>query len=144
MWTKRPRGQLAKCATAQALRAAFPEIAAAYTQEELEGKTLNDIDDGIDPLNQPRNFGLSSARAKVIRACAGEAIQAFNEDRSFDAWGAVCDITDDDEKSALWSILKPHSALRAAIKKHAEEQRIRDEAIAAMAKPVVQDATEKT
>lgn len=40
MWFKRPRGQLAKCATAQALRAAFPEFAAPPTAEEMDGKEL--------------------------------------------------------------------------------------------------------
>jgi phage recombination protein Bet len=40
MWTKRPRGQIAKCAQAQALRMAFPEIASQSTAEEMEGKTI--------------------------------------------------------------------------------------------------------
>lgn len=39
MWSKRTRGQLAKCAQAAALRLAFPE-AADYTAEEMEGKEL--------------------------------------------------------------------------------------------------------
>lgn len=38
MWSKRPRGQIAKCAQAQALRLAFPELGAQPTAEEMEGK----------------------------------------------------------------------------------------------------------
>jgi len=41
MWSKRVRGQLAKCAQAQALRMAFPEaVGAAPTAEEMEGKEI--------------------------------------------------------------------------------------------------------
>lgn len=43
MWMKRKRGQLAKCAEAEALRAAFPEeIGGEYAAEEMSGQTIND------------------------------------------------------------------------------------------------------
>lgn len=42
MWMKRPRGQIAKCAAAQALRLAFPEMGAQPTAEEMEGKALDE------------------------------------------------------------------------------------------------------
>lgn len=45
MWRKRPFGQIAKCAEAQALRKAFPgETGSQPTAEEMEGKTT--FDDG--------------------------------------------------------------------------------------------------
>jgi len=40
MWSKRPYGQIAKCAQAQALRMAFPEIASQPTADEMEGKSM--------------------------------------------------------------------------------------------------------
>lgn len=41
MWQKRPYGQIAKCAEAQALRKAFPEVGSQPTADEMEGKTLD-------------------------------------------------------------------------------------------------------
>lgn len=48
MWTKRPYGQIAKCAEAQALRKAFPEIGSEPTADEMAGKSLHDDDNVID------------------------------------------------------------------------------------------------
>lgn len=41
MWKKRARGQLAKCAEAQALRKAFPDLGSQPTAEEMEGKIID-------------------------------------------------------------------------------------------------------
>jgi phage recombination protein Bet len=42
MWEKRAYGQLAKCAEAQALRKAFPDVVGnEYTKEEMEGKNYH-------------------------------------------------------------------------------------------------------
>lgn len=129
MWMKRPRGQIAKCAAAQALRSAFPEIAAQYTAEEMEGKDLHHEEP--DVLDQPKNFGLSPARYKIVRKTAGEALQLFNEDDEMGAYGVANAITEEEERLALWSILKPHSALRTALKRLGEEERKREEALKA-------------
>lgn len=42
MWIKRPYGQIAKCAEAQALRKAFPEFGSQPTNDEMEGKALDE------------------------------------------------------------------------------------------------------
>lgn len=67
MWTKRPRGQLGKCAAAQALRIAFPELGAQTTAEEMEGKTLN-----ADDLPPPQISAelLQEAQAAVAKGTA--------------------------------------------------------------------------
>jgi len=44
MWKKRPFAQLAKCAEAQALRKAWPEIGSEPTMDEMEGKSF-DVND---------------------------------------------------------------------------------------------------
>lgn len=44
MWKKRPYGQIAKCAEAQALRKGWPEIGQQPTAEEMEGKNLDMAD----------------------------------------------------------------------------------------------------
>lgn len=49
MWLKRPYGQIAKCAEAQALRKAFPEFGSAPTAEEMEGKELFEQPRDITP-----------------------------------------------------------------------------------------------
>ena len=56
MWLRRPYGQIAKCAEAQALRKAFPELGASPTADEMEGKELEPITVVLEtarPVPQP-------------------------------------------------------------------------------------------
>lgn len=51
MWRKRPHGQIAKCAEAQALRKAWPEFLSGPTAEEMEGKVLEVEERDITPTD---------------------------------------------------------------------------------------------
>lgn len=87
MWKKRPRGQLGKCAQAQALRLAFPEmVSAAPTADEMEGKSLEGADDnGIKDINprqsQQRVTPQSLAAAKAAEAPTGPSPELLDKIR---------------------------------------------------------------
>jgi hypothetical protein len=74
--------------------------------------------------------------SKVIRAAAGAAIRAFDEGNEWAAYeevaGCLSKFAPDDQSSvllAMGSIFKPHSALRASLKKHMEAERERQRAL---------------
>jgi len=52
MWKRRAFAQLAKCAEAQALRKAFPEVGSAPTADEMEGKSFEDGARDASPQQQ--------------------------------------------------------------------------------------------
>jgi phage recombination protein Bet len=77
MWKKRPRGQLAKCAQAQALRMAFPEMTgSAPTADEMEGKAMESNEVDITPPKQEQ--------PKLLAACTAEKFDANKE-----AWKTI-------------------------------------------------------
>lgn len=74
MWTKRPYGQIAKCAEAQALRKAFPEIASQPTADEMEGKQLHPED-----TPQPAAPQVPEALLAEARAAADKGVSAYSD-----------------------------------------------------------------
>ena len=76
MWSRRVRGQIAKCAEAQALRRAFPELCSAMTAEEMEGKAMSDEQ---QPAPAPRHMGdlqrvdVPAEAPEALRVAAEEA-----------------------------------------------------------------------
>jgi len=119
MWSKRPYGQIAKCAEAQALRKAFPEIGSEPTADEMEGKVLN-ADEPIrhsPTRNAEEVSSISKGREEELRNACDMAIAMFNEGNEVAAYEQVSGIDDGDEKMFVWNYLKPNSALRSAIKR---------------------------
>ena len=72
MWFKRPYGQIAKCAEAQALRKAFPEVGAQPTAEEMEGKETFERD--ITPEESTLEYIADIAQAESM----GDLHRAFS------------------------------------------------------------------
>ncbi len=71
MWAKRPRGQIAKCASAQALRIAFPELGAMPTADEMEGKNIDADEIDVTPIKK--------AEPKQIPILASEKFDSNKE-----------------------------------------------------------------
>lgn len=101
-----------------------------YTLKAICGLAEQDDDDDgghrardDSPLGEKGGFGLSPARYKAIREVAGATLQLFNENDEIGAYGEAQCIEDNEEKVVLWKILKPHSALRTALKRLADEER---------------------
>jgi hypothetical protein len=87
MWARRPRGQLAKVAEANALRIAFPEEAGAeYTAEEMEGqaatgRSLESIDGEFETDLEDLNKRLGHKPAAETRQAPPPAAKLNGERR---------------------------------------------------------------
>jgi phage recombination protein Bet len=78
MWKKRPYAQLAKCAKAQALREAFPEVGAQPTAEEMEGKEI-EVFDTPAPVR--------SNEPEAPKSLPHYSDESFN--KNFDTWAEM-------------------------------------------------------
>lgn len=106
MWTKRPRGQIAKCAQAQALRLAFPELGAQATAEEMEGKQFHD--EAEMPINSELQALITEAQATTTDA---DALKFWN-----------------DNKAKLAKDVKSYDKFKDAVAAHRVDLKAKDEA----------------
>ena len=108
MWSRRVRGQIAKCAEAQALRRAFPELCSALTAEEMEGKAIGD---DPAPAQAPRHMGdikrvdTPAEPSAELRSMAEKAsrlgVAAYGA-----FWGSTCTRADRQALAGLHADLK--------------------------------------
>ena len=96
MWARRPRGQIAKCAEAQALRKAFPELGSMPTADEMEGRAMQPED-----VPAPKHMG-NVEQVKPTTPAPSEDLVNAAQDASlqgvaaYAAWFAT--ITKDERK----------------------------------------------
>lgn len=113
MWSKRPYGQLAKCAEAQALRMAFPEhVGGQPTYEEMDGKTLDGVCHTVEvpaQLNVVSAVLITPEQAEVLKTKVKEAGASMKEiceplgigklsDLNESQWSELCRKLDKDIK----------------------------------------------
>lgn len=63
-------------------------------------------------------------REKIIRDAADMALEKFKGGDEVAAYEAISGITDNEEKMYLWNYIKPHSALRSAIKRLSQADKV--------------------
>lgn len=83
MWERRTVGQLVKCAEAQALRKGFPEVGSQPTAEELEGKTIIEVEQhDAEPrvIDLPRRLSDATAEQEAARAAVTPAAATVPEE----------------------------------------------------------------
>lgn len=106
MWARRPYAQLAKCATAQALRSAFPELIGAHpTAEEMEGREYEDGMEVVKPEPGTISY-LPREKQEVIIATATEIKALMKNEQETDAYALWQNSKfDADETAAFWKLL---------------------------------------
>jgi len=90
MWCKRSYGQLAKCAEAQALRKAFPDVVGnEYTKEEMEGKNFHHED--VAPAKTNRTFDQPAEPKKETVSAAPVEPHEIGKDLMDISWAGTVD-----------------------------------------------------
>lgn len=104
MWSKRKRGQLAKCAEAGALRKAFPEeVGNEYTVEEMHGKVLNvGGNEEVDITPQPA-VTMDVSQDPALFTNLKQGIENGNIDKAAVLKGDAGYILSDEQKQELAS-----------------------------------------
>jgi hypothetical protein len=113
--------------------AAFQAFAIPTEGDNDADATSHEVDARPDPMSL-----FTPQKAKLIRATAQAAIQAFNEGNEFGAYEEVTSCVDkvgggdvdlaNNARMALWSIFGPHPALRSALKRLSEQERSHEKA----------------
>lgn len=119
-WVSHPYRMLRHKALIQCARLAFGFVG-IFDQDEAE--RIVESEEGRVPRISPTKgaptdvSGISAAREKVLCDACDVAVGLFNGGDEVAAYEQVSGLTDGDEVLFVWNYLKPHSALRSAIKK---------------------------
>ncbi len=125
MWQRRPYAQLAKCATAQALRAAFPELTGSQpTAEEMEGKEIIDVTPKPITPTTGADEHISEERRKEIKELSVKMLEHLDAGAIDDAVleGQNADL-EADEMTFLWTKFSaPHRRVMKEASKRMREE----------------------
>lgn len=111
MWSKRPYAQLAKCAQAQALRIAFPELCSQLTADEMEGKEIDSITYDHTPSKSPASIAVADIPNNQINPLieiVKGAVKVYDETGSLinvDDYFIACNL-DNDQMAAIPGLLR--------------------------------------
>jgi phage recombination protein Bet len=119
-WQSHPYRMLRHKALIQCARLAFGFVG-IFDQDEAE--RIVEAEAKEVPRHSPTKgdpaevSSISPERQKVLRASCDLAVEAFADGNEVSAYEQVSGLTDGDEVLWVWNYLKPHSALRSAIKR---------------------------